>query len=192
VACAGIYTKHAVSPNDDSINVLLQSLDLPGGYRTERGWKEMMDQRFEQVAAIPNSGDRYEGYIQTVHSAFLVPNFTEHGFGLARAPDELTEALRQGIREGLATAGVETSTEVITGPLQPLFVHRDDLTQRALVELRYVLGFVMTCASSMRCSPMPGTVITVITLKRGARYRSFHIVPTGSDFTAMRVNFGCM
>ena len=42
------------------------------------GWKRLMEQRFAQVEELEHSGDRYEGYIQTIHSAFLVPNFTEH------------------------------------------------------------------------------------------------------------------
>lgn len=30
-----------------------------------------------------------------ISSAFLTPNFTQHGFGLARAPAELTETLQK-------------------------------------------------------------------------------------------------
>jgi hypothetical protein len=99
------------------------------------GWRKLMDKRFSQVASIPDSGDRYEGYIQTVHSSFLAPNFTEHGFGLARAPEELTETLLQAIWEGLPTAE-EESKDAITGPLQPLFIDRQDLTTLALNELQ--------------------------------------------------------
>ena len=94
-----------------------------------------MEERFGQVAELENSGQRYEGYIQTIHSAFLVPNFTEHGFGLARCPDELIGALRKGIRDGLPNAREEVSTAVINAPQQPLFVDRPDLTQRVLHEL---------------------------------------------------------
>lgn len=64
-----------------------------------------------------------------------VPNFTEHGFGLARCPDELLAALQQGIRDGYATARYETEVEVINGN-RALFVDRPDLTQRVLQELR--------------------------------------------------------
>jgi hypothetical protein len=47
------------------------------------GWKQLMEHRFHQVEELEDPGERYEGYIQTIHSAFLVPNFTEYGFGLA-------------------------------------------------------------------------------------------------------------
>lgn len=99
------------------------------------GWKDLMESRFRQVEEIENSGKRYEGFIQTTHSAFLVPNFTEHGFGLARCPQELTEALRKGIRDGLPTARHENKLECIDGP-QALFIDRPDLTNRVLSELQ--------------------------------------------------------
>jgi hypothetical protein len=100
------------------------------------GWVKLMQTRFKQVEEIPDSLDRYEGYIQSLHSAFLVPNFTAYGFGLARAPEELTAALQKGIRDGLPTARLEHKIDVIDGP-QPLFVDRPDLTDRVLHELKH-------------------------------------------------------
>lgn len=92
-----------------------------------------MEERFAQVSEMDS--DRYEGYIQTIHSAFLVPNFTEHGFGLARCPDDLLEELQKGIRDGLPTARFESEVEVINGA-RSLFVDRPDLTRRVLHQLR--------------------------------------------------------
>lgn len=89
-----------------------------------------------QVSELDGSLKRYEGFIQTVHTAFLVPNFTEYGFGLARCPDELIETLRTAIREGLPTAREEVNTPVINGPQRPLFVDRPDLTSRVLHEMK--------------------------------------------------------
>jgi len=100
------------------------------------GWKALMEERFHEVEEMDEPLKRYEGYIQTIHSAFLVPNFTEHGFGLARCPDDLIEALRQGIRDGLPTARLEHKVDVIDGP-QSLFIDRPDLTRRVLNELRH-------------------------------------------------------
>jgi hypothetical protein len=100
------------------------------------GWRRLMEERFAQVEELENSGQRYEGFIQTLHSALLVPNFTEYGFGLARCPDDLIEALRQGIRDGLPNARLEPRTEVIDAPKQPLFIDRPDLTRRVLSELQ--------------------------------------------------------
>lgn len=102
------------------------------------GWRNMFEHRFRQVAEIENSGARFEGYIQSVNAAVVAPNFTEHGFGLARAPDDLMEALRQGIQDGLkAGPRTEPGVEVIEGKDEPWFIDRPDLTQRVLEELQH-------------------------------------------------------
>jgi len=100
------------------------------------GWKRLFQSRFAQVAEIEDREKRYEGFLQTVHSAYQVQNFTENGFGLARAPDDLVKALQRGIQNGLSTARHEKKVEVIDAPEQPLFVDRPDLTERVLKELR--------------------------------------------------------
>jgi hypothetical protein len=100
------------------------------------GWKALIEQRFHQVAQLQDETERYNGYLQTVNPAFLVPNFTEHGFGLARCPDVLLAALQLGIHNGLPTARLEQTVEVIRGP-RPLFIDRPDLMQRVLQELRH-------------------------------------------------------
>lgn len=96
-----------------------------------------MEERFEQIQAMAKSQDRYEGYLQAVHSALLAPNFTELGFGLARAPEPLMQALLRGIREGVeAGPGEEGTIDVIGGPHKPWFIQREDLTRRVLEELQ--------------------------------------------------------
>jgi hypothetical protein len=101
------------------------------------GWKTLMEHRLRQVEHLPMADRRYEGFIRTIHAAALVPNFTEHGFGLARCPDELLDALQEGIHDALASGEVsqELNSEGISGPNQPLFIDRPDLTERALEEL---------------------------------------------------------
>jgi hypothetical protein len=107
---------------------------IPG--ETE-GWKKLFQSRFAQVAEIDDRGKRYEGYLHAVNSAFVVANFTEHGFGLARAPADLLAALQNGIREGLPQAHPEETAAAIDAPEKPLFIDRPDLTQRVLHDLRH-------------------------------------------------------
>lgn len=80
------------------------------------GWTNLMRTRIQQVTEMKDSGSRYEGYHQTIHSASLLQNFTEHGFALAKCPDELLAALQKGIHDGLPTAGDEKRDAVIPGP----------------------------------------------------------------------------
>jgi hypothetical protein len=102
------------------------------------GWTKLMEHRLRQVSEIDNSQHRYEGFIQTLNSALVAPNFTELGWGLARAPDELMAALRKGIRDGVESGAVraEGNIDVIDGALPPWFIDRPDLTQRVLTELQ--------------------------------------------------------
>lgn len=100
------------------------------------GWRGLMEARLAQLGEMEDSGRRYEGFFQTIHSAMLTPNFTEYGFGLAKCPADLLAALQKGIHDGLPTVGFEERDSVIDGPNQPWFIHRSDLTARVLTDLQ--------------------------------------------------------
>ena len=121
----------------EQYNIRNYTWPIPELHPNTDGWKSLFHDRFEQVAEIEDSGGRYEGYMQSIKSSFVVPNFTEHGFSLARCPDELLDALQKGVREGIPTARREKIVEVINGPEPPLFVDRQDLTRRVLNELAH-------------------------------------------------------
>ena len=93
------------------------------------GWGALMDQRFSQIMANPSAQERWDGMIQTMSAALTVPNFTEFGWGLTHAPEQLTLDLQQAIQEGLPNAREEGNIDVIDGP-KPLFIDRPDLTRR--------------------------------------------------------------
>lgn len=71
---------------------------------------------------------------KTATPALAAPNFTEFGFGLVRAPEELTVALREGVMGAYerGEAKLEHDVEVIEGP-RCRFVQRPDLTKRVRV-----------------------------------------------------------
>mmetsp|Transcript_3562 Transcript_3562/g.6508 ORF Transcript_3562/g.6508 Transcript_3562/m.6508 type:complete len:360 (-) Transcript_3562:264-1343(-) len=97
------------------------------------GWRNLMERRFSQMERLDNDG-RYDGFMQVVSSAYVVPNFTENGWGLTRAPESLMEDLRAGIRDGLPNARTEHEVDVITGD-RPLFIDNWPLAKRVLHEL---------------------------------------------------------
>lgn len=108
------------------------------------GWKQLMDERFHQIEEIDDPNERYEAYIQMMHSSFLVPNYTEHGFGLARCPQDLLIALQNGIHDGLQkaedhgrTLQSEYKIPAIEAPNAPWMIRRPDLTKRVLEELQH-------------------------------------------------------
>ena len=99
------------------------------------GWKKLMTERLKQVSEIQDRSDRFEGYAQTMSAALVQKNYTQFGFGLARAPEDLMEALRKGIHDGLAKGPTEEHhIPAITGT-RPWFIRRPDLTNRVLKEL---------------------------------------------------------
>ena len=59
-----------------------------------------MDQRFEQVQAISDMQQKWDGWIETLNSALTMPNHTEFGWGLTRAPEKLKADLRK-VRQGV-------------------------------------------------------------------------------------------
>jgi hypothetical protein len=100
------------------------------------GWRKLMYDRLKQVEQLTDTNERYEGLFQTIHSAMMVPNFTEYGFGLAKCPEDLLKDLQTAIHEGLPTATYEEEDNVIEGPEQPWFISRPDLLNRVLLEMQ--------------------------------------------------------
>jgi hypothetical protein len=109
----------------------------PAFYPETPGWKRILTQRFGQVRALTDIQHKWDGFVQTT-SASIMKNYTELGWGLTRAPEDLTEELRQAIFDGLPTARHEGTIVEIDGP-SPLFIDRPDLTAKALARLQPIL-----------------------------------------------------
>ena len=112
------------------------SWPVPQFQPSNPGWEKLMRHRLRQVEEISNRQDRFEGYAQVLSASLIQPNYTQYGFGLARAPDDLMEALRQGIRDGLAKGPREEYYIPAIEGLRPWFIDRPDLTKRVLNELQ--------------------------------------------------------
>jgi len=102
------------------------------------GWKRQVRRRLAQVERITNDADRYNGWVSIMAAAVTAPNFTEHGWGLARAPAALMEELMASLHEGLPTAEDETFINVIEGEGEerPLFIRQPRLNRKVLNELK--------------------------------------------------------
>jgi hypothetical protein len=103
------------------------------------GWEAVMKRRFRQVQANKDSQQKWDGFMQTLSAALTVNNFTEYGWGLTHAPEELTEEIRKEIYEGLPNARPEGDVDVIHGKLAPLMIDRPRLTRKAMRELQPIL-----------------------------------------------------
>jgi hypothetical protein len=98
------------------------------------GWKKLSERRMHQIQYLEDGVEKYDAWIQTVTTAVTQRNFTEFGWALTRAPQELADTLKQAVHDGLETAGTEGHVDVIDG-LPPIFISRPDLTARVLEEL---------------------------------------------------------
>jgi len=100
------------------------------------GWATLASRRFEQAAFVPTVKEKYDLWLQSVSSAYIQPNFTETGWGLTRAPQDLVDTLRDTVRGAYEEGNYRTEhqVDVIDGD-EPLFISSPKLTHRVLYEL---------------------------------------------------------
>lgn len=103
---------------------------IPEFIPNTEGWTRLMRQRFRQVEALTNMQWKYDAWIETLSSSLVMPNFTEFGWGLTHAPQDLTDEIRAAIYEGLPNARPEGDVDVVESPLEPLFIDRWDLADK--------------------------------------------------------------
>ena len=101
------------------------------------GWKNIFQRRFSQLNYIEDLGDRYNGYMSTVYGAVLGKNFTENGWGLAKAPAPIIQKLKQSLMNGMSKENIRTETDsaaIETGN-RPLFIDQNELNREILLAL---------------------------------------------------------
>lgn len=102
-----------------------------------------MKRRLDQVQRIEDPHDMYNGWVATVHSALIAPNFTEYGWAVTRAPQGLIDELDSSLHRGLSTPHLieeeGVGTTCIDSPQRPLYHPIDDLERRAVMELRPIV-----------------------------------------------------
>ena len=94
-----------------------------------------MFRRIAQVERIQNDDERYDGWMAVMAAAIVSRNFTESGWGLARAPPAIIKELKHSLQHGLPTAPEETFTNVIEGGERPLFIEQQEINARVLKAL---------------------------------------------------------
>jgi len=105
------------------------------------GWKREMERRFHQAHRQTSRGDRYQSYVNAVSAALTVPNFTESGWGLTKAPQYLIDILRDQLHKGVDDhhkhGGLynESDSKAIFGPNKPFMVPNNEMNRQALHEL---------------------------------------------------------
>ena len=67
------------------------------------GWRNLMKRRIDQMEQFDDEEltARWNGFMITVHSALLCQNFTEYGWALTKAPQDVLDMLRWDLHMGL-------------------------------------------------------------------------------------------
>jgi len=103
-----------------------------------RGWRRIFRRRFEQISQVTDLNERYNGWVSAVTSAYVLQNYTDCGYGLTRAPDDLVAELRRSLSDGLDQGRTrpEAKNEIIqtsdSNPLPPLFIDQPALNRKVL------------------------------------------------------------
>jgi hypothetical protein len=101
------------------------------------GWRQNHFYRIAQVQRIQDRESKYNGWLQVMSAAVAAPNFTQHGWGLTRAPEFLVRQLRTSLHDGLPTATEEADGAAVIddGDLLPLFIEQDDLSAQHVLDV---------------------------------------------------------
>lgn len=101
-------------------------------------WKQLMRDRIMQAQAYPND-DRNQKFLvwkNAMNQAVVLPNFTEYGWGVTRAPSDLVEEIQYAFRAGLDSAHQEGDDPcIVGGQKETVLVDIGDLPDRALVAM---------------------------------------------------------
>jgi hypothetical protein len=100
------------------------------------GWRNLSNRRMEQAYFVESVNDKLDLWYVSVVSAFVQPNFTDTGWGLTRAPEDLLELLQDTIRTAYDEGDYRVEDEDMVNGLKPLFIDRPDLTDYVLESLQ--------------------------------------------------------
>ena len=102
------------------------------------GWRKKQFRRLAQVERIQDTGDRYNAWVAIMPPALVAQNFTENGWGLTRAPQDLMDDLLASLHNGLDSASTEKPIDAVeaTDETRPWFIPQPELNERALEVLK--------------------------------------------------------
>jgi hypothetical protein len=100
------------------------------------GWRRNMLRRIAQVERVARDNKKYDAWMHVMAAAIVAPNFTEHGWGLTRAPAALVEELKESLHKGLPTAGTEGKILPIEVEKPSWFIRQPELNAKVLRELK--------------------------------------------------------
>jgi hypothetical protein len=108
------------------------------------GWRSLFERRYQQVAAMDPSMDKYHAWLLTVGSSIVSHNFTETGWAMTRAPDSIVQTLQNDLHRGMSTSTEENKNMCRDMGLRfaeetpPMYVPNDKDNYHILQELLWM------------------------------------------------------
>lgn len=141
-ACVPIFLTGTVIPDEDrkaGFAANNYSWPIPEGKIVPHtpGWDKLMRRRIQQVEALQghHQGTKYDAWVAAMHSALVVPNFTQYGWAVTKAPMDLTREIQETLRDRFQLAHLEGDDSAIVGEYPALFLDMPELANRALHSL---------------------------------------------------------
>ena len=95
------------------------------------GWKALMERRMKQISnTIQDKTQKYNAWMVTMGSSVVTQNFTKYGWGLARAPDDIIQELRDNLYNNMPFARNEHQVEVLDTSPQSKFIDQFELNDK--------------------------------------------------------------
>jgi len=101
------------------------------------GWDRLMRRRIRQVEASDGQSkqDKYDMWVVALESALVVPNFTEYGWAVTKAPEHLTREMQSTLRHQFESQYPEGHDPAIVGDYPTTLVDMPELIDRALHQI---------------------------------------------------------
>ena len=120
------------------------------------GWDRIMRRRIRQVEFLPSNPktEKYDAFVVAMESALVVPNFTQYGWAVTKAPIDLTQEIQEYLRDNFSLAHPEGDDRAIVGDYPTVMVDLPpDLTHKALQRL---LPYTESFAGGVALQPQAG------------------------------------
>ena len=93
------------------------------------GWKEIMERRMKQISNTVRDDNtkKYNAWLVTMGSSVVIQNYTNYGWGLTRAPDDVIKELRDSLYNNAPFARNEHKIDVMDGSPKSRFIDQADL-----------------------------------------------------------------
>jgi hypothetical protein len=109
------------------------------------GWRKIYQRRLRQVDRLTSDENSYNGYMNAITSGLVTANYTQYGWGLTRAPQEMWNQLNEILQRGIEDPSLfvqeeqEDAIETRSEQFRPQMLDLHGLNEKILHSLQPLL-----------------------------------------------------